>query len=799
MATRRQTSAVPVAEIAAALLAQPEVVPRARVIADQVAAILPGAAAVVYVIPEQDNPEWTAKATAGEVAVGEVFDFNAGTLGVVAECRELRVFEGASLRREDFSHLDIRRMALSLAYVPLLVDETLVGAIELICYEQSVPDTALQSLNEIAELAAPAIATALSYESERNVSLQSISRVAQMYDLEKVFNSTLKMEELLEMIAKKFAEVLKVQSINLWMVRGDAVELMSQAGFDATVSRGTVQKGGEGIAGNISDSGESVLIDDPDDERLQQRNSGFEDGAVFSLLAAPLMEHEDLVGVVEALNRLDGLPFDEDDQFLLANICETASNALHNASLLEAERKVEILHTLVSVSQEITSTLNLERMLQTIVNAPQAVIPYDRAAIALDERGRCKLGAVTGLTQVNADAPDLAPLYDILRWAMLSNTVVHVTQRGNEIDADREETRAKFQKYFEESGMRGFYATPLSDDTGLVGVLALESSDPDFLSPAHLEILQVLTGQATVALRNAQMYKDVPFISILEPVLAKKRKFMAMEKRRRALLIAAFGVVIIFLAGFPWILRVEGDAVVAPVRSAKLQPEIEGVVSKVYVREGDRVTKGQIIADLADWERRIELSQSGAKYQSALLQMNRALAANDGTEAGVQRVQADYWKAEVARAQERLDRSQLRSPIDGVVATPNLETMVGRRLQYGDTFAEIVDTSHAIVDIAIDDTDIGLVRTGERASIKLNSFPTRILRGDVVIVSPQGAVVGDTRVFYARVAVPNPDGAIHAGMEGRGKVRTGWYPAGYTLFRRQLLWLYSKAWSWFGV
>ena len=227
--------------------------------------------------------------------------------------------------------------------------------------------------------------------------------------------------------------------------------------------------------------------------------------------------------------------------------------------------------------------------------------------------------------------------------------------------------------------------------------------------------------------------------------------------------------------------------------------EIEGVISQVYVREGDRVTKGQVIADMQDWERRIELSQSQAKYQSALLQMDRALAANDGAEAGVQRVQVDYWKAEVVRAQQRLDRTQLRSPIDGVVATPDVETMVGRRLQYGDTFAEVVDTSHTIVDIAIDDTDIGLVRTGERASIKLNSFPMRILRGDVVIVSPQGAVVDDSRVFYARVAVPNLDGAIHAGMEGRGKVRAGWYPAGYALFRRQLLWLYSKVWAWFGV
>jgi transcriptional regulator with GAF, ATPase, and Fis domain len=242
MVTRRQTSASPVAEIARALLAQPEAVPRARVIADKVAALLPGAAAVVYVILDQDNPAWTAKATAGEVTVGKVIDFNAGTLGAVAQSRTLRVFEGASLRREDFSHLDIRRTGVALAYAPLLVDETLVGAIELVCYEQSVSDTALQSLNEIAELAAPAIATALSYEDERNVSLQSISRVAQMYDLEKVFNSTLQMDELLEMIAKKFAEVLKVQGINLWMVSGEAVELVSQAGLDPTVSPGTMQK-----------------------------------------------------------------------------------------------------------------------------------------------------------------------------------------------------------------------------------------------------------------------------------------------------------------------------------------------------------------------------------------------------------------------------------------------------------------------------------------------------------------------------------------------------------------------------
>ena len=120
-------------------------------------------------------------------------------------------------------------------------------------------------------------------------------------------------------------------------------------------------------------------------------------------------------------------------------------------------------------------------------------------------------------------------------------------------------------------------------------------------------------------------------------------------------------------------------------------------------------------------------------------------------------------------------------------------------MQYGDSFAEVVDTSRAVVDVAVEDTDSGLLRAGAQASVKLNSFPMRIFRGDVIVVSPRGILQGDARVFFARVAIANSDGAIRAGMEGRGKVRVGWYPAGYVLFRKPLLWIYSRAWSWFGV
>jgi RND family efflux transporter MFP subunit len=801
MATQSPNLVLDIAAISVRLLEAQEVAPRARTVARALATLLPASAVNVYMISE--TPEggvWTVQGTVGDAAPDETVPLDAGTLGVLAARRKPLLLAGKQLIREQYAHLNVRKTLHSLAYLPLVANGALIGAVEILSFEEPLAETHLDILQGVAEIAGPALNAARHYEVERHNSLTSITRLTHFYDIEKVFSSTIEMDQLVPLIGSKICETLECRAVNVWMVQGDGnLLLMHQAGQDPTTRQGMTQKGGEGIAGDVSDNGEPVLIADQSDERLVRRNVNTEEGPVESIVVAALLDKESLVGVVEAVNPLDGKPFDDDDLFVLGSLNETASIALRNASLLLAERKVEILEMLVTVSHEITSTLNLERVLQTIVNAPQAVIPYERAAVALEHGGKYKLSALTGVTQVDAGAPDVAPLNDLLRWTMLSEEVVHVRQHGDKIDAAREETRAKFQSYFESSGMRAFYAIPLTDDTGRVGVLGLESADPDFLSPAHIEILQVLAGQATVALRNAQMYKEVPFISVLQPVLEKKRKFMAMDKRRRALMLAAVAAVLIFLAGVPLPLRVDGDAVVAPLHSAQIQPEVEGVVSKVYVREGDHVTRGQVIASLADWDTRSVLAQAQSKYQMALLQMNRSLAANDGSEAGVQRIQADFWKSELARDQELLDKTQLRSPIDGLVATPHIENMVGKRLQYGDSFAEIVDTSRAIVDVAIDDTDSAQLRAGAHASVKLNSFPTRIFRGDVMVVSPKGTLQGDSRVFFARVAVPNADGAIRSGMEGRGKVRVGWYPAGYVLFRKPFLWIYSRAWSWFGI
>jgi RND family efflux transporter MFP subunit len=801
MATQRPVVAMDIATFSARLLELREVPPRARLVAQAIVDLLPGTAANVYLLAARDDEQvWNPQATAGDVSVPDAsVPFSQGALGIVARNPEPAVFSGKDLAREEYSHLHVRKTLHSLAYLPLKPSGNLIGLIEILSFEGEVRDATLLTLQPMADVAGSALVSALDYERERHETLSSITRLTHLYDLEKVFSSTLELDQLLPLIGSKFRELLECQGVNVWLLEGDeSLSLMHQAGIDPTVGEGATQKKGEGIAGDVSDDGDPALIESPEDERLATRNEGIEQGAIFSLMAVPLIDRGALVGVIEAVNPLDGRPFDEDDLFALNTFAETASSALHNASLLMAERKVEILEALVKTSGEITSTLDLDRVLQAVVNGPSAVIPYERAAIALDERGGIRLKAVSGTTQLNADDPQYRGLRELLQWAAVLSEPLLVTQHGDEVDSDRPETRAKFLQYFAETGARACHILPLADEEGRVGVLLFESSDPDFLAEAHMEMIKVLASQATVALRNASMYKEVPFIGVLQPLVDRKRKFLAMEKHRRAAIVVGAAAAVVFLLAFPLPLRVDGNAVVAPARVAHVGSEFEGVIKAVDVREGDVVKKGSPIAELEDWEYRSALAAAKAKHEMAEARMNRALAGNDGGEAGIERAQADYWASEVVRAEDRLAKTVIRSPIDGVIATPQVENLVGHKLKDGDSFVDVVDNSEELVDIAVDETDVTLLRPGQKTNLKLDGFPERTFHGKVAVVSPQGILQNAEPIFYARITVPNPDSALRSGMQGRGKISTGLRPAGVVMFRRIGMWIWTKLWSWFG-
>ncbi len=57
------------------------------------------------------------------------------------------------------------------------------------------------------------------------------------------------------------------------------------------------------------------------------------------------------------------------------------------------------------------------------------------------------------------------------------------------------------------------------------------------------------------------------------------------------------------------------------------------------------------------------------------------------------------------RARTRVQEAQLRSPIDGIVVTPDLQNVAGKHLDAGTAFAQVLDLSSAIVQVSIPERD----------------------------------------------------------------------------------------------
>ena len=146
---------VPLTEFVAALLAERELVPRARTIARHLSDLFPRSAVIVYVIEDQESPSWHAKACIGEVALDQSeIALDSGTLSEVAAKRQTVQLEAASISRENYAHLDIRQSISSLSYIPLFYDDTLLGCIEIVSFDSPIPQFVLESFDSFAECAA---------------------------------------------------------------------------------------------------------------------------------------------------------------------------------------------------------------------------------------------------------------------------------------------------------------------------------------------------------------------------------------------------------------------------------------------------------------------------------------------------------------------------------------------------------------------------------------------------------------------------------------------------------------------
>ena len=158
MARQEQESVLDLLHLSLNLLAEQEVAPRAKVFARFVWESVADAAVSVYTLASAgEKTLWVPRATVGEAKLhNEEIPAESGLLGMVFTGSAAVNRTAAEAKREDYPHIDIRKSLLSLTYLPLIHNENLIGALEILAFEEEISREDVDALLPAAELAAAA-------------------------------------------------------------------------------------------------------------------------------------------------------------------------------------------------------------------------------------------------------------------------------------------------------------------------------------------------------------------------------------------------------------------------------------------------------------------------------------------------------------------------------------------------------------------------------------------------------------------------------------------------------------------
>ncbi|HUU45691.1 MAG TPA: efflux RND transporter periplasmic adaptor subunit [Acidobacteriota bacterium] len=233
---------------------------------------------------------------------------------------------------------------------------------------------------------------------------------------------------------------------------------------------------------------------------------------------------------------------------------------------------------------------------------------------------------------------------------------------------------------------------------------------------------------------------------------------------------------------------------VDPIESVEVKSKASGEIITLPIEEGDFVKRGDLIArldrttaqndfdqadaDLAVAEATVQQREREKRRVEALVNQNlspaddldQALLAYE--QANAQLVRA---RSTLSTARERLDDTEIRAPIDGVVLSRPVE--IGQVISSGMTtvtggtlLCTVANLSKVYVVASVDETDIGKVADDLTAAIVPDAYPDLRLEGTVLRIAPLAKVEQNVTVFEVTVLVENSDYLLKAGMNATVEV-----------------------------
>jgi multidrug efflux pump subunit AcrA (membrane-fusion protein) len=497
------------------------------------------------------------------------------------------------------------------------------------------------------------------------------------------------------------------------------------------------------------------------------------------IAAAPILVAERTVAVVRVTRSLATHGgFSPAERETLRRLATAAGVAMASANRLAASERAVAetsreLALITEMSREITSTLDLDRVLRTVVNLASKALKFDRGAIALYEHGVCDIRAVAGVDGVDRKDSALQDLAVRAAWAAGLGESFFLSERTDPgSDAERMFVQIFGDDLERDGAMSGLYL-PLKDEEGIVGILLFEASRADFATPRERDLAAILANQSTVAVRNARLYRQVPLASAIGAINARKTAWFELPQQRRRIYVGSAVVVLAALTLIRWPMRVVGeDPVFRPLVRAEVRSMLPGLIDRVFVREGMIVERGAPVAHLRDDERRAEREASLAAVAGAERAAAVAASRGDAAEERLQRLRVDVLRRDADLLDEQIRSSTVRAPVRGVVLTARPEERVGSHAGAGDLLAVVGRTDSLELEFGVEERDITRVQIGDEVRLRIAAMPQHTFGGRVTSIGATSISATGAASFPVRAAVANPDGLLRPGMAAHARVLT---------------------------
>ena len=213
---------------------------------------------------------------------------------------------------------------------------------------------------------------------------------------------------------------------------------------------------------------------------------------------------------------------------------------------------------------------------------------------------------------------------------------------------------------------------------------------------------------------------------------------------------------------------------------------VSGKVMFVGPREGDFVRKGQVLASIDPTDYQLALAAAKAQTDQAkvayeraedehrrmkMLYESKSLSPNDYLKfkAAFDSAAQRYEQAVASEklTQKHLTDATLHAPTSGYIAKRLIEP--GDTAAQGHPVFEIVQMDRVEVSVGIPETDIHVVKIGQKATITVPALPGKSFEGTVRIINVSAEP--NTRTYMTRITVANPERLLREGMVAEAGIR----------------------------